>query len=99
MEVGRARHEVGLAVDLRENAPRVIGGDLVRDEALVRAPAGFLLRAGEPALAQNRRRLVEVAVRVGQRVLALHHPRARLVAELLHIGGSNRRHNHWCVGA
>ena len=85
LEVGRPRHEVGLAVDLDEDAGRVIGRHAVADQAFARGAPGLLRGAREPALAQNRVRLLEVAVRLGEGGLALHHPRARLVAELLHL--------------
>ena len=51
----------------------------------------FFAALAEAALAQNRVRLLEVAVRLRQGVLALHHPRARLVAELLDLSRRNCR--------
>jgi len=52
------------------------------------ARPAFLAALARPALAQDEVRVLEVAVSLGQRGLAFHHARARLVAELLHIGGS-----------
>ena len=46
---------------------------------------GALGRLRQPALAEERDRLFHVAVRFGQRGLALHHARAGLVAKLLHL--------------
>src|SRR5262249_48017316 len=96
-EVVGARDEVRLAVPLDEAARRSIRREPVADEALFGRAAGLLARAREPALAQDRRRLLEVAARLGQGVLALHHPRAGLLAELLHhvCRDRDRCHRHY----
>ena len=94
LEVGRPRDEVRFAVHFGEDAPRVVGRDGVADQAFARRAAGLLRGAREPALAEDRRRFVEVAVRLAQRVLALHHARAGLVAELLHHVRHNSHHRH-----
>ncbi len=87
LEVVGAGHEVRFAVDLDQRARRMIGGHAVADNPFFGGAAGLLARAGEAALPQDRGRLVEIAVRLAQRVLALHHARAGLVAELLHHVG------------
>ena len=84
LEVVGARDEVGLAVHLDEHADLAAHVDVVADQPLGGRAAGLLGRLREPALAQERRRLLEVAVGLGQRRLALHHARAGRVAELLH---------------
>ena len=94
LEVGRARDEVRFAVDLGEDAGRVIGGDRVGDQPFAGRAARLLRGARQAALAQDRVRLLEVAVRLGERVLALHHARARLIAQLLHHVGRDRRGRH-----
>ena len=45
-----------------------------------------LAACARPAFAEQRDRLLHVAVGFGERRLALHHARAGLVAELLHLG-------------
>ena len=90
----RARDEVGFAVHLDEDARTSDRRDAVADQPFARRAAGLLRRARQAALAQDGVRLVEVAVGLGQRVLAFHHARAGLVAELLHICcGDRRRHD------
>ena len=76
-----AADEVSLAIDLDEHAgvavnmrdDRPLGGDAAR----------FLTRGGEALLAKDLRRLVHVAVRLGQRVLHVHHAGARALAQVL----------------
>ena len=95
LEIGRARDEVRLAVHFDQDAARSIGREAVADQPLARDAAGLLGRARQPALAQDRVRFREVAVRLGQGRLALHHPGARLLAQLLHhVGGNCQRRHH-----
>src|SRR6185436_4942574 len=90
LEVVGARDEVRLAVDLDEDAARVILGDAIADQALAGRPAGLFGRRREAAFAEDRDRLVEVAVRLGEGGLAFHHARAGRVAELLYVSSRNR---------
>ena len=83
LEVVGARHEVRLAVHLDEDADLAAQVDVAADHALRRGAAGALGRLRQAALAEQGDRLVHVAVRLGQRRLALHHARAGLVAKLL----------------
>ncbi len=82
LEVVGARDEVRLAVELDEHADLAAHVDVGADEAFARGPARLLGGLGEPALAQNRRGLLEVAVGFLQGGLALHHAGAGLVAQL-----------------
>jgi len=62
-----------------------VGRDAIADQALARRTASLLGGARETALPQNRIRFLEVAVGLSECGLALHHARARLVAELLDV--------------
>src|SRR3954469_4743630 len=89
-----ARDEVGLAVDLHEHADLAGRVHVALDDAL-RGRARPALRGLRLALhAQDLDRLVDVAAGLDQRVLAVHHPRAGVVAELLHVLGRNGRLCH-----
>ena len=79
------RHEVGFAVHFNEHADLAAHMDVAADEPLRRRAARPLGRLRQSALAQQRRRFFHVAVRFGERGLALHHPRASLVPELLYL--------------
>ena len=68
-----------------------LGALVVADEALARRAAGALAGEGHAALAQERPGGFEVAVRLLERALALHHPGAGGVAELLDEPGGDRR--------
>ena len=72
---------LGLAADADDRADVAV--DDVADHALGRLAAGALARGRHAALAQERAGSVEIAVRLLERALAVHHPRAGGVAELL----------------
>ena len=76
LEVVGARDEVRFAVHLHEDADLAAHVDVAADQPFVGRAAGLLRRLREPALAEDRRRLVDVAVGLGERRLALHHARA-----------------------
>ena len=59
--------------------------DVVADDAVLGGAARALGGRGEALLAQELDGLVHVAAGFGQRGLAVHHPRAGLVAQLLHL--------------
>src|SRR4029077_19552576 len=81
-----------LTADGNDHAPLGVLGDAVADLALGRLTAGPLRRARHSSLAEQFLRGLEVAVRVLQRPLAVHHPRAGQVAELLDQGGGDLGH-------
>ena len=62
LEVVGARDEVGLAVELDEDADLAALVDVGADQALARCAAGLLGGLREPALAQDGRRLFDVAI-------------------------------------
>mmetsp|Transcript_22339 Transcript_22339/g.39854 ORF Transcript_22339/g.39854 Transcript_22339/m.39854 type:complete len:216 (+) Transcript_22339:597-1244(+) len=65
--------------------------DVAADDALCGHAARLLGGRGNALLAQKLLRGVDVTVTLRQCLLAVHHPRARLVAQLLH---QLRRHRH-----
>src|SRR5437763_14318943 len=91
LELLVAGSEVGLAVHLDEHADLSAQVDVGTDRAFGRAPPRLLPGGGEALLAQPGDRLVDVARRFGQRLLAIHHPRAGLLAQVLH-----HRRSHFC---
>src|SRR5581483_3369118 len=76
-----ARDEVGLRIDLDHNALRPLY--LHADQALGGNAARLLGRLGETFLAQPILRRRHVAVGLGEGRLAVHHPGARRLAQLL----------------
>ena len=84
--------EVRLAVDLDQDADPAAGVDVARDEALAGLAARLLRGRGEPALAQDRDRLLEVAIGLDERVLAVHEAGAGALAQLLDARGRDVRH-------
>src|SRR5512133_703962 len=84
LEALGARDEIGLAVHLDEHADLAAHVDVARDRALGRGARGLLRGGGEPLLAEQLLRLREVAARLGEHLLAVHHPRPGLLPELLH---------------
>src|SRR3954452_8608866 len=76
------RDRLGLAAEGNDDAALGVVGHAVPDLALGRLAAGALGCTGESALPQQRLRRLEVAVRVLEGALAVHHPGARLVASL-----------------
>ena len=90
LEVIVAGDEVGLGIDLDNDADIVLDGDA--DEALGRHPAALLGGLGEALLAQPVDRRLDVAVGLAQRILAIHHARAGLFAQILDQSGGNGRH-------
>src|SRR5439155_13638054 len=77
------RYRLGLAADRDQGPELALVGHAVADLALGRHPARALLRARHAALAQEPLGGFDVAVRVLQRALAVHHRSLGLVAKLL----------------
>src|SRR5581483_12205962 len=75
--------EVGLAADGDHRPLRAVLGEAVADLPFGRCTVGALRRLRHAALAQEDDRRLHVAVRLLQGALAIHHPRTRLVAQLL----------------
>src|SRR4051812_16247842 len=92
LELVRARHEVRLAVDLDEHADAPAGMDVARHEALAGVAIGLLGCRCETLVAQDEGSLVEVAVSLGERALAIHEPGARSFAQFLDELGRDVRH-------
>ena len=85
-----ARDEVGLGIDLDDHADIVLDCDA--DEAVGGDAPALLGRLGEALLAQPVDGGLDVAVRLGQRVLAIHHARAGLLAQILDQPSGDRSH-------
>ncbi len=90
------RDGLGLAAD-RDDRPTF---SCTRSRpALGRLATGTLRRRRHAFLAQQLDGFVEVAVRLLERALAVHHPRARRIAELLHHRGGDLGHCALLLGA
>ena len=85
LEVLVPRDEIGLAGELHHGSRGSVGGDGAADQALRRRAAGPLLGLGDAARAQELGRAAQVAARLLQRLLAVHHARAGPGAEFRHI--------------
>ena len=88
-EVVVAGDEVGVAVDLDEHAGLAVGVDVGLDGALGGLAAAHLEGLVAELHAQQLDGGVDVAVRLGERRLAVHHPGARPVAQLLDLRGGD----------
>src|SRR5438067_7227467 len=91
LELLVAGREVGLAVHLDEHADLSAQMDVGADRAFGGAAPRLLPGGGEALLPQPGDRLVDVAGRLDQRLLAVHHPRAGLLAQVL-----DHRRSHFC---
>ena len=83
-EVGVLGDEVGLGVDLDQHGLAAVLGD--RDAAFGGDAAGLLVGLGQARLAQPLGGGVDVAVVLGERLLALHHAGAGALAQFLDQG-------------
>ena len=91
LEVVVAGDEIGFRVHLDDDAEISLDGDA--DEAVGGDAAALLGRLGEALLAQPVDGRFDVAAGFAERVLAVHHARAGLLAQVLHQRGGNR--GHW----
>src|SRR6266511_3633443 len=92
LELVRVGDEVRLAVDLHHRTDRVVEVDVGLDEPLVRRTTRAAGRRREPPRPQDLLRLVEIAVRLLKRLLALHHAGAGSITEFLHQPRVDLRH-------
>src|SRR5256885_2284322 len=92
-EVVVARDEVGLARELHERADAAAAVDVGLDDALLGLATRLLLGPHEPTLLDQGLRAVEVAFRLFERALAIHHARARLLAQALYLILRVRHHS------
>src|SRR5512132_3289177 len=92
LELVRVGDEVRLAVDLHHRADGVVEVDVGLDEPLVRRAIRPARRQREPLRPQDLLCLVEIAVRLRKRLLALHHAGAGAITELLHQLRVDLRH-------
>jgi len=90
LEVVVASDEVGLRIDLDHDPDQILDGDA--DEPLRGDAPALLGGLGEALLAQPVDRRLDVAVRLGEGVLAVHHAGAGLFAQVLHE--TSRDHSH-----
>src|SRR5438067_3829948 len=88
-----ARDEVGLARELHERADPAASVDVRLDDAFLGLAARLLLGTREPALLDQGLRPVEVALRLFERPLAVHHARAGLLAQALDLVPRVRHHS------
>src|SRR5207247_363916 len=87
------RHRLGLAADGDHRALAAVVGEPIADETFGRLAAGTLRHARLPLFAEQRDRRLHVAVRLLEGALAIHHPRAGAVAELLDECRRDLRHH------
>ena len=76
-------HEVGLGVDFQNNTHVALNSGV--DHALGGDTASLLLSSGQALLTQVLDSLFEVAAGLGQRLLAVHHAAAGLLAQVLNV--------------
>ena len=77
--------EVALGVDLDDGADAAVGADPGVSHALGGYAAGLLLRGGEALLAQPLYGLVDVAVGLGEGLLAVHHADTGHLTQVLYV--------------
>ncbi len=90
LEIIVASDEVGFGIDLDDDADIVLDGDA--DKTFGRHPTALLGGFGQALLAQPIDRRLDIAVGLAQRILAIHHARAGLFAQILDQSGGNGRH-------
>src|SRR5439155_14378988 len=88
-EIVGAGHEIALAIDFDQHADFASGMNVVRNRAFAGDAGSLLLGHGSAAFAENDDCLLQIAIRFGERFLAVHHGSAGLVAELLYLPSRN----------
>jgi len=83
LELIRAGHEIGLAVQLQEHADLTVGVDVGEDQSLARGPADLLRRLRQPLLPKPVDGLLQIAAALGQRLLAVQNARTGAGAQIL----------------
>src|SRR6266566_5873545 len=92
-EIGIARHEVGLARKLDHRADATARVDVGLHDAFLCLAVRLLLCPGEPTFLDQRLGFFEVAFGFVQRSLAVHHARARFLAQALDVVFYVRHHS------
>src|SRR5918992_2092682 len=85
LEIVGAGDEVGLAIQLDEDGQLAVVVQVMADVALFHGTVGSLLGLGDALLAKILDRLVDVSVRLLERLLAIHHAGAGPRTELGHV--------------
>src|SRR5688572_2054237 len=85
-----ARDEIGLALNFHQHADLATHVHVTADRAFARLPLAPLRRLRRSARTQQIDRCFYVSVRFLERFLALHHPRPRALAQLLHLCRTDR---------
>ena len=87
-----ARDEIGLAVDLHQHAEFSTGRDVLGDGAFLGLAHGFHGGGGLAFFTQDVHGGLEVALRLGERLFAIHHAHVRHFAKFGNVSSSNLRH-------
>ena len=93
LEIVGAGDEVGFAIGLDQHPQAAARVDVGSDQPLAGVAPGALLDRRHAFLAQQLDRLLHVAVGLGQRLLAIHHPQAGGGPEVLHHLSGYCSHN------
>src|SRR5918995_1333991 len=91
-ELVGVRDEVRLAVHFDQHTHGVVEMDVAVDQPLVRRSTRALRHRCETLLAEELDRTLHVSAGLLQRALAIHHPGARALAELLDLLGGDLAH-------
>src|ERR1035437_5266426 len=84
LEVLGAGHEVALAIQFEQYADLAAGVNIGAHRALVGRAGGLLLRRGHAPLAQHHKGILDISLGLLQRLQAVAHRRAGLLAQLLY---------------
>ena len=94
VEVVRASHEIGLAVELEEHAKPRAMVDVAADDALAHLSVGLLCGCREALLAEPVSGLFEVSPALLERSLAVHDAGAGLLTQPLDVLGLDHGRGH-----
>ena len=87
-------HEIGLAIYFHQHPDLSLQMNVGRNNSFLRYARRFLARARDAFRPQDHFRLVQVAVRFGQRAFAIHHSRVGFVAKFLNGFGIDLHGQH-----